>query len=433
MSDYFNAQVNRVSNGVTARANDVNILRDETGAGFDLLPDPSVIKQGLVSYGSTGGTANAITVTMPFTQAVYTDGLVVVFKSLATNTGAVTVQVDGLGIKSLVAQNGDALVAGDIIASHIIQIRYNSTLDKFEMVGISSGVLNAYQAAAAASAAAALTSEGNAAASEAAAAASEAAAAASESAAAASEAAALTSEGNAAASEAAAAASEAAALTSEGNAAASETAAGISEGNAAASETAAAASAADALTSEGNAAASAAAALTSEGNAAASEAAALTSEGNAAASEAAALTSEGNAAASEAAAAASESKAELWAEELEDVEVEPGMYSARHWAIKAIENANPLDLYQLMQYAAGQGYMLPNWDSTFTPAEEPVTIEMVEAVTGRKFKWDITYTSGNPTEIEWSYDSGSGYNTLVGGTQTISYDIDGNVTGVSSV
>jgi len=398
MSDYFNAQVNRVSNGVTARANDVNILRDETGAGFDLLPDPSVIKQGLVSYGSTGGTANAITVTMPFTQAVYTDGLVVVFKSLATNTGAVTVQVDGLGIKSLVAQNGDALVAGDIIASHIIQIRYNSTLDKFEMVGISSGVLNAYQAAAAASAAAALTSEGN-----------------------------------AAASEAAAAASEAAALTSEGNAAASETAAGISEGNAAASETAAAASAADALTSEGNAAASAAAALTSEGNAAASEAAALTSEGNAAASEAAALTSEGNAAASEAAAAASESKAELWAEELEDVEVEPGMYSARHWAIKAIENANPLDLYQLMQYAAGQGYMLPNWDSTFTPAEEPVTIEMVEAVTGRKFKWDITYTSGNPTEIEWSYDSGSGYNTLVGGTQTISYDIDGNVTGVSSV
>lgn len=76
------------------------------------------------------------------------------------------------------------------------------------------------------------------------------------------------------------------------------------------------------------AAASAAAALVSEGNAADSETAAGTSETNAANSETAAGLSETNA-------AASELKAEDWAEEDEDVEVEVGKYSAKHWAAKS--------------------------------------------------------------------------------------------------
>lgn len=113
--------------------------------------------------------------------------------------------------------------------------------------------------------------------------------------------------------------------TAETNAAASESAASTSEANAAASESAAA-------TSETNAAASESAAATSEANAAASESAAATSEANAAASESAAGTSETNAAASEA-------KAADWAEEDEDVAVEPGQFSAKHHAAKAAVSA----------------------------------------------------------------------------------------------
>jgi len=60
--------------------------------------------------------------------------------------------------------------------------------------------------------------------------------------------------------------------------------------------------------------------------------AAETAGANAAASEAAA-------AASEAAAGDSEAKAQQWAEEAEDTEVEAGLYSAKHWAAKAAENA----------------------------------------------------------------------------------------------
>lgn len=83
------------------------------------------------------------------------------------------------------------------------------------------------------------------------------------------------------------------------------------------------------------AAASAAAALVSENNAATSETNAATSETNAGISETNAATSESNAATSETNASNWEAKSEKWAEELEDIEVEPGLYSAHHWAIKA--------------------------------------------------------------------------------------------------
>lgn len=81
--------------------------------------------------------------------------------------------------------------------------------------------------------------------------------------------------------------------------------------------------------------ASATSSAASAASATASASAASTSETNAAASEAAAGLSETNAAASEAAALASENKAQEWAENPEDVEVETGQYSALHWAAKS--------------------------------------------------------------------------------------------------
>lgn len=84
-------------------------------------------------------------------------------------------------------------------------------------------------------------------------------------------------------------------------------------------------------------AASASASATSETNAAASESAAS-------ASASAASTSETNAAGSASAASTSEAKAEKWAEENEDVEVETGKYSAKHYASKAA-TFDPDDYY----------------------------------------------------------------------------------------
>ena len=112
-----------------------------------------------------------------------------------------------------------------------------------------------------------------------------------------------------------AASSAESAATSASNASISESNAAVSASNAAASETNAAESAQNAATSEANA---------------------KTSELNAATSETNALESASNAYTSEMNAAASEDKAAKWAQEDEDVEVEPGKYSAFHYKEKAL-------------------------------------------------------------------------------------------------
>jgi flagellar biosynthesis GTPase FlhF len=113
------------------------------------------------------------------------------------------------------------------------------------------------------------------------------------------------------------------------SAASSAESAATSAANAAESEENAATSAANAAASETNAAESAQNAATSEANA-------KTSELNAATSETNALESASNAYTSEMNAAASEDKAAKWAQEDEDVEVEPGKYSAFHYKEKAL-------------------------------------------------------------------------------------------------
>ncbi len=84
--------------------------------------------------GTAGGTADAITLsTSPVTTA-YVTGEIHTFKTGASaNTGAVTVNVNSLGAKSLVTQLGTALGAGQLPASSLVTMRYDGT--NFMMVG----------------------------------------------------------------------------------------------------------------------------------------------------------------------------------------------------------------------------------------------------------------------------------------------------------
>lgn len=134
---------------------------------------------------------------------------------------------------------------------------------------------------------------------------------------------------------AAALASEQAAGTSEDNAADSAYAAeqaAIAAGDSASS---AAQSAGFANTSKNAAAGSASEAAGSAAGALASKQAAATSETNAAGHAAEALASKNAAGVSEGNASDSKLKAQKWAEEEKDVEVEPGKFSAKHWMEKA--------------------------------------------------------------------------------------------------
>ena len=223
-NDYYQHSGYAVERGTTARADQINTIGQAVESGLDKLPSEAQIKRGLVDYGTDSGTANAYIVTMPFTDTVLVDGYRVEFKPTYSNTGASTVDVDNLGIKSIFKSDGSALSANDLKAGGLVSLRYDTTTGSFRLASSTPADATAAAASAAASASSAAASS----------------------------------------------ASASAAATSATNAANSASAASTSATNSASSASAASTSASNASTSATNAANSASAASTSATNAATS-------------------------------------------------------------------------------------------------------------------------------------------------------------------
>jgi hypothetical protein len=98
---------------------------------------------------------------MPDTRTSNQDGDEVVFFATHANTGAATLDVDGIGALAIVNHEGNALIANDILNGIAYVIRYDATNTRYQLASPSA----AYQTSTAASAAAAAVSETNAAAS----------------------------------------------------------------------------------------------------------------------------------------------------------------------------------------------------------------------------------------------------------------------------
>lgn len=84
------------------------------------------VQAGVYNYAADSGSANAITVTLAPAPVAYTVGLVVEVLMNATNTGATTINVNGLGTRA-VQFNGAALVAGQLSAGRIYSMIYDGT------------------------------------------------------------------------------------------------------------------------------------------------------------------------------------------------------------------------------------------------------------------------------------------------------------------
>jgi hypothetical protein len=141
------------------RASDLNNVDAATDAAFDKLPTETNLKQGKVTYAVDTGTANTYLVSLPHAPASYADGLQVIFKPTNTNTGASSINVNGLGVKSIKTLSGTDPVAGDITANGPTILIYNATTGYFYMASNSA----ASASAAATSATNAATSASNAA------------------------------------------------------------------------------------------------------------------------------------------------------------------------------------------------------------------------------------------------------------------------------
>jgi len=153
-----------------ALSQSVNDRMDLIDSGFAKLPTEDEFKRGLVSYGVDSGVADAYVVALPYPTVALVDGLEVTWKVTAENTGASTVNLDGLGVKSLVQADMAALAAADLVVGTIVTMKYTTSIGGFFVIlsttpGYISRI-NAAESAAGVSAAAALVSENNAAASE---------------------------------------------------------------------------------------------------------------------------------------------------------------------------------------------------------------------------------------------------------------------------
>ncbi|MEK3729705.1 hypothetical protein [Lysinibacillus sp. FSL W8-0953] len=80
-----------------------------------------------IQYGIDTGTANAKTVTLDNPLSSYFDGMAIAFKNKVENTGSVTINVDGLGVKTVKKGNGNTLSKGNLKANVPYQVRYNGT------------------------------------------------------------------------------------------------------------------------------------------------------------------------------------------------------------------------------------------------------------------------------------------------------------------
>ena len=103
-----------------------------------------------LDYYVAGGTANALTVTCtpPLTSLI--PGMPIHIKAASANTGAVTLNVDGLGALAIKKAGVNALDAGDILAGQVFQVAYDGTnfqlLSAYSLLdyAASTGSANAY-------------------------------------------------------------------------------------------------------------------------------------------------------------------------------------------------------------------------------------------------------------------------------------------------
>lgn len=76
--------------------------------------------------GTVGGTADVITLTSLSTYQTLEPALMLSFKAAAANTGAATLNLDGLGAKAIRRQGDSALVANDILANGRYIVQYDA-------------------------------------------------------------------------------------------------------------------------------------------------------------------------------------------------------------------------------------------------------------------------------------------------------------------
>lgn len=127
-NNYYNFPV-AFTPGTKVRSEQVNIQYQGIQSAFDLLstdPAASVIGTAWKGGDVQGVDVNEFLITTPDPQAALADGQRVAFFATHTNDGAVTFNVDGLGVINAVDNDGTPLVANDIISGQFYEFVFDN-------------------------------------------------------------------------------------------------------------------------------------------------------------------------------------------------------------------------------------------------------------------------------------------------------------------
>jgi len=120
--------IDAVTTGVAATAYAQTLLDDTTAAQARATLGVTAENVSTMIWGGTsGGSANAQTLTPSPAIASYTNGLRIAFLAGSTNSGAMTVNVSGLGAKNVKTKSGANPVSGDITSGRVYQLIYDGT------------------------------------------------------------------------------------------------------------------------------------------------------------------------------------------------------------------------------------------------------------------------------------------------------------------
>ena len=85
------------------------------------------VEDGTLNYLTSVSGTNTIVATAPLSMAAYVAGQTFRFIAAGANTGAVTININSIGAKSITRDGTTALVAGDIVSGGAYQVVYDGT------------------------------------------------------------------------------------------------------------------------------------------------------------------------------------------------------------------------------------------------------------------------------------------------------------------
>jgi hypothetical protein len=95
------------------------------------------------SYLTDSGDQNAVVINdLNLSITSYTDGLLIIFKSISANSGACTININSLGEKYIKKSVCNDLEADDILQNQIVTVVYDGT--NFQLSGSAGSQLNSY-------------------------------------------------------------------------------------------------------------------------------------------------------------------------------------------------------------------------------------------------------------------------------------------------